>query len=196
MEKIRWKGGALLAPLPAVLVTCGTMEHPNVLTVGWTGIVSTDPPRTYISVRPERFSHGLIREGMEFAVNLTTEELARAVDFCGVRSGRDTDKFGLTGLTPQKAFNVGCPVIAQSPISLECRVFQILPLGSHDMFLADILCVDVSPQWLGPDGRLRLDKCRLLAYAHGSYFGLGRRLGGFGFSVRRKPGPTRDRHPR
>lgn len=186
--KVEWKGGALLAPVPPVLVSCGTPEHPNVLTVAWTGILSTRPPKTYISLRPSRYSYGIIRSTGEFVVNLTTAALVRAADFCGVRSGRDCDKFALTGLEPGQSAKVSCPSIRQSPVSLECRVTDIVPLGSHDMFLADILTVCVDEQYVDPSGRLCLDQCGLAAYAHGEYYALGRRLGHFGFSVRRKNG--------
>ncbi len=184
--KVEWKGGALLAPVPPVLVSCGTWEHPNVLTVAWTGILSTHPPKTYISLRPSRYSYGLIRASGEFAVNLTTAKMVRAADFCGVRSGRDVDKFTATGLEPERAGRVACPGIRQSPVRLECRVTDIVPLGSHDMFLADIVAVCVDERFIDADGRLRLENAGLAAYAHGGYFELGRRLGNFGFSVCKK----------
>ncbi len=184
--KLSWKGGALLGPLPPALVTCGTMEHPNVLTVAWTGIINTIPSRAYISVRPSRYSYPLIRDSGEFVINLTTAQLVRAADFCGVRSGRDCDKFALCGLTPEPSTQVACPQLAQSPVSLECRVIQVIPLGSHDMFLADIVAVNVDPQYVDAEGKLCLDRCGLAAYAHGEYFELGRKLGSFGYSVRKK----------
>lgn len=186
MGKISWKGGTLLAPLPPVLVTCGTLEKPNVLTVAWTGIVSTQPPKTYISVRPSRYSYDLIKSSGEFVINLTTAQLAKSTDFCGVRSGRDFDKFAVTGLIPEKAVKVACPMIQQSPVGLECRVTDIVPLGSHDMFLADIIAVNVDEQYVDQDGKLHLERCALLAFAHGEYFELGKRAGNFGFSVRKK----------
>lgn len=187
MEKTVWNGGALLAPVPPVLVTCGTAEAPNVLTVGWTGIVNTVPAKTYISLRPERFSYPLVRESGEFVINLAPASLVRAVDFCGVRSGKNTDKFRETGLTPAPASKVSCPLLEESPLSLECRVFQEIPLGSHTMFLADIVAADVDASLIDGNGKLHLERADLLAYAHGEYYGLGKRLGSFGYSVRRKP---------
>jgi flavin reductase (DIM6/NTAB) family NADH-FMN oxidoreductase RutF len=186
LRKILWKGGALVAPLPPTLVTCGTMERPNVLTIAWTGILNTLPPKTYISVRPSRYSYNIIKSSGEFVINLTTSELVRAADFCGVRSGRDVDKFAVTGLVPEKAFYVACPMIKQSPVSLECRVADIVPLGSHDMFIADIIAVNVDEQYIDKDGKLHLERCGLAAYAHGEYFELGKKIGTFGFSVRKK----------
>ncbi|MDR3645843.1 MAG: flavin reductase family protein [Clostridia bacterium] len=186
MQKVLWKGGALLAPLPPVLVTCGTMEKPNVLTIAWSGMLNTLPPKTYISVRPTRYSHGLIKSSGEFVINLTTTRLARAADFCGVRSGRDIDKFAAAGLTAQGGSQVACPLIMQSPVSLECRVTDIVPLGSHDMYMADIVAVDVDDQNIDNDGKLHLERCSLVAFAHGEYFELGKKIGSFGFSVRKK----------
>lgn len=187
MSKISWKGGALLAPLPPVLVTCGTPEKPNVLTVAWTGIISTQPPKTYISLRPSRYSYGLVKDSGEFVINLPTAALVRAVDFCGVRSGKTVDKFAAAGLTAECATVVGCPMLAESPVGLECRVADLVHLGSHDMFIADIVAVAVDERLLDGGGKLRLDRCGLLAFAHGEYFELGKKLGSFGFSVRKKP---------
>ncbi len=187
MSKVVWGGGALIAPVPPVLVTCGTAEQPNILTVAWTGILNTVPPKTYISVRPGRFSYPLIRESGEFVINLPTAALVRAVDFCGVRSGRDTDKWKQMGLTAAPSSRLSCPLLEQSPLSLECRVTQVVPLGTHDMFIADILAVDVEEALIDRAGKLHLDRAGLLAYAHGEYFELGRKLGSFGFSVRKKP---------
>lgn len=181
-----WKPGTLLAPVPAALVSCGTLEHPNALTIAWTGIVNSSPAMTYISVRPERYSYELIRQSGEFVINLTTKSLVRAADFCGVRSGRDHDKFALCHLTPEPAELVSAPLIAESPLSLECRVQQILPLGSHHLFLAEILAVRVEESLIGADGKLRLDRAGLIAYTHGEYFALGEQLGSFGYSVRKK----------
>ena len=187
MSKIQWKGSTLLGPIPPTMVTCGTMEHPNVLTVAWTGILNTIPPKTYISLRPERFSYDLVKESGEFVINLTTRQLVRAADFCGVRSGRELDKFALTGLHPAPAFQLSCPLLEESPVNLECKVTDIVHLGSHDMFLADIVAVDVEEELLDQNGKLCLDRCQLAAFAHGEYFALGERLGTFGFSVRKKP---------
>ncbi len=195
MNKVSWKGGALLAPVPPVMVSCGSMQQPNIITVGWTGITNTIPPKTYISIRPERFSYHLLKETGVFVVNLTTESLVRAADFCGVRSGKDVNKWKETGLTPLAAPETGCPMIAESPLSLECQVTDVIPLGSHEMFLADILSVQVDPHLIDKAGRLCLDRAKLAAYAHGEYFALGEKLGSFGFSVQKKPKPQ-SRNPR
>lgn len=185
--KVSWKGSTLLAPVPPVLVTCGSMEKPNVFTVAWTGIINSQPPLTYISVRPERYSCEIIRNAGEFVINLATAKLTKAVDWCGVRSGRDYDKFKEMNLTPEPANVVSCPMIAQSPVSLECKVRDVISLGTHDMFMADIAAVNIDEQYIDENGKLHLEKCSLLAYAHGDYFELGKKLGSFGFSVRKKP---------
>lgn len=191
MPKINWKPGTLLAPAPPALVTSGDGERSNVFTAAWTGIVCSEPPMTYVSIRRERFSHGIISETREFVINLPCEAIARATDLCGVRSGRDGDKFALAGLTREFSHLVAAPTIAECPVSLECRVREIIPLGSHDMFLADIVSVGVDPRFVDEKGALHMEKCGLLAYAHGAYFGLGKQLGTFGFSVRKKPLPSR-----
>ncbi len=188
-EKAVWKGSALLGPVPPVLVSCGSAEAPNLFTVAWAGTVCTQPPRLAISVRPSRHSYGLIKRSGEFVVNLPTEALARAVDWCGVKSGRDVNKFSAMRLTAAPASAVGCPLLAQSPVNLECRVFQVLPLGSHDLFLADVVAVDVDEALLDAEGKLHLERAGLLAYAHGGYYALGRQLGTFGWSVRKKKKP-------
>ncbi len=187
MSKLQWKPGTLLAPAPPALVSCGDMEKHNVLTAAWTGIVNSEPPMTYVSIRPERYSHGIIAEKREFVINLPTQSIVRATDLCGVKSGRDVDKFALTGLTAQPSNVVAAPGIEQCPVSLECRVREILHLGSHDMFLADIVAVDVDERFVDEKGALHLEKAGLVAYAHGAYYALGRQLGTFGFSVRKKP---------
>lgn len=184
MKKLTWRGGALLAPLCPALVTCGSMEKPNVLTVAWTGIVNTIPPKTYISIRPERYSYGLIEESGEFVINLPTKSMLRAVDFCGVRSGREIDKFTATGLTPMPS-GLSCPLIDESPLCLECRVTNKMALGSHTMFLADIAATRVNTELVDRQGKLHLDRCGLAAFAHGEYFSLGEKLGSFGFSVKK-----------
>ena len=186
MPKQVWKPSTLLAPAPAALVTCGTMERPNVLTVAWTGIVCSTPAMTYVSVRPDRFSHRLIEESGEFVINVTTAELVRAADFCGCRSGADTDKFAETGLTPVPASRVAPPLIAQSPVSLECRVVEVKHLGSHDLFLAEIVAVDVDDAYVDADGKLNLRQSGIAFYSHGEYFAQGKKLGQMGFSVRKK----------
>ena len=191
MPKINWKPGTLLAPAPPALVTSGDGERSNVFTAAWTGIVCSEPPMTYVSIRRERFSHGIISETREFVINLPCEAIARATDLCGVRSGRDGDKFALAGLTREPSHLVAAPTIAECPVSLECRVREIIPLGSHDMFLADIVSVGVDPRFVDEKGALHMEKCGLLACAHGAYFGLGKQLGTFGFSVRKKPLPSR-----
>ena len=185
-NKIKWKPGTLLAPVPAVMVSCGTVESPNVLTIAWTGIVNSAPPKTYVSIRPSRYSHQIIKNSGEFVINLTNKPLLKATDFCGVKSGKDCDKFALCGITAKQSFDVAAPSIAESPISIECKVTDIIELGSHDMFLADIVSVAVDEQYVSEGGKLNLDKCGLLAYSHGEYFELGKRLGTFGYSVRKK----------
>lgn len=183
--KESWKGSVIISPLPPVLVSCGTEEKPNVLTVAWTGILCTQPPVTYISLRKERFSYDIIKDSGEFVINLPTAELVRAVDYCGVKSGRDTDKLKDTGLKVSKASEVTAPIIVQSPVNVECRVREIVPLGTHDMFIADIVKVDAAKELLDDKGRLALERAGLLAYAHGGYFPLGAKLGSFGFTVRK-----------
>ena len=185
MPKQSWKGSTLLGPLPAALITCGSMEKPNVLTIAWTGIINTHPPMTYISIRPERYSYPLITQSGEFVINLTTKQLVKAVDFCGVRSGKDVDKFEVCNLTPEPCSKVSCPMLAESPLSLECKVVRELPLGTHNMLLAEIVAVNVDEKLLAADGKLRLDKADLLAFAHGEYYELGQRLGSFGYSVKK-----------
>lgn len=181
--KKSFKPGCMLNPLPAVMVSCGN-EKPNIITIAWTGIINSDPPMTYISVRKERYSHQIISETGEFVINLTTRELARATDWCGVKSGRDVDKFREMDLTPAPCSKVGCPAIGESPVSLECRVREVRELGSHDMFMADIVNVLVDESIIDENGRFRFDKAGLLAFNHGEYFPVGARpLGGFGFSV-------------
>ena len=186
MTKTVWKSGTMLYPLPPVMVTCGTMETPNVFTVAWTGIINSDPPMTYISVRPSRFSHELIKNGKEFVINLTTAKMLKAADFCGVKSGRDLNKIKETGLTLLPCQKVKVPMIEQSPLSLECRVTEIKPLGSHDMFLAEIVAVHVEEELIDSKGRFELERSGLVAFCHGAYYALGGRLGSFGFSVEKK----------
>lgn len=186
--KESWKPGTLIYPLPAVLVSCGAMpEEHNLLTIAWTGTVCTTPPMCYISVRAERYSHEIISRTGEFVINLTTRQLARATDWCGVRSGRDCDKFAEMGLTPGAALNVSAPIVEQSPVNIECRVKQIIPLGSHDMFLAEVVGVQVDAQLIDPaTGKFCLEQADPIVYSHGEYFALGEALGHFGWSVRKK----------
>ena len=186
MKKQHWPGGAMLGPVPPALVSCGTMEKPNALTIGWTGILNTIPPKTYISVRPERYSYNLIKESGEFVINLPTEKIVKAVDYCGCRTGAKEDKLAKCGLTVTKGVKVDAPMVDQSPVNLECMVTDIVHLGSHDMFIADIVGVNVDESLLDEKGKLHLSKAGLCAYAHGEYFALGKQIGDFGFSVRRK----------
>ena len=186
MGKITWKGGTFVYPLPAVMVSCGDMKNSNIITVAWTGIINTNPAMCYISVRPERFSHELIKKNGEFVINLTTKELARATDWCGVKSGRDFDKFKEMGLTKEKATVVKSPMIAESPISVECKVDKIVPLGSHDMITAKIVAINVSDKFVNEKGAFDISKCDLMAYANGGYYTLGKKIGQFGFSVMKK----------
>lgn len=185
--KACWKPGTMIYPLPAVLVSCGTAAHSNFLTVAWTGTICTDPPMCYISVRPERYSHQLIMETMEFTINLTTSSMARATDWAGVRSGRDNDKWKETGLTPQPGVMVGCPAIKESPLNIECRVKSVMHLGSHDMFVADVINVLADESLIDPEtGAFDLGKAGLINYSHGHYYGQGPEIGRFGWSVKKK----------
>lgn len=186
MAKQIWKGGALLAPLPAVLVTSGDMENSNIITIGWTGIVNTIPPKTYISVRKSRHSYELIEQSREFVINLTTAEMIREVDYCGIYTGKKVDKFKKCGFTKEAASAVSAPIIGESPLSLECRVIEMTDLGTHVMFLADIVATDVDESLIDKDGKLDLSRAHLIAYAHGEYFALGKKLGSFGFSAKKK----------
>ena len=184
MAKISMKPGTMLNPVPAVMVTCADGESSNIITIAWTGIINSDPPMTYVSVRKERYSHRLIKESGEFVINLTTEELAKATDFCGVRSGRNIDKAAETGLSFVPAEIVGCPMISESPVNIECRVTEIKERGSHDMFMAEIVKVHADEKLFDENGRLCLEKAGLISYSHGEYFGLKKNpIGKFGFSV-------------
>ena len=177
----------MIYPLPAVLVSCGaTPDEYNMLTVAWTGTICSDPAMCYISVRPERHSYEIIKRTGEFVINLTTEALARATDWCGVRSGKDFNKWEQMGLTPAPATVVKAPIIEQSPVSIECRVKQIIPLGTHDMFIAEVVNVVVDEQYLDEKGKFDMVRAGLMAYSHGEYFTLGKSLGHFGWSVRKK----------
>ncbi|MGM9665676.1 MAG: flavin reductase family protein [Eubacteriales bacterium] len=190
MSKVNWKGGALLAPLPAVMVSCGSMEKSNIITVAWCGIINTSPPKTYISLRPERYSHGIIRESGEFVINLTPSSLAKKADFCGMYTGRRVDKFAKCNFTKEKATTLEAPMIAECPISIECKVTNVIPLGTHDMFLADIVAVNVD-EALIENGKLCINRAHLAAFAHGEYYKLGERIGKFGFSVKKKNTPKK-----
>ena len=186
MTKQIWKAGNMLYPLPAVLVSVADREGKmNMITVAWVGTVCTNPPMVTISVRPERYSYHMIDESGEFVINLTTEKLACAADYCGVRSGRDVDKFKETKLTPEKAEHVKCPLIKESPVCIECRVVRKEELGSHHMFLAEVLAVHVDEEYLDDQNRFALEKAGLITYSHGEYYKMGKRLGTFGYSVRK-----------
>ena len=176
MSKVTWKPGTLLAPVPAVMVSCGTMEKPNIITVAWAGTVCSDPAMVSISVRKERYSHDIIKETGEFVINLTTRKLARATDYCGVKSGRDVDKFADMHLTAAPSVKIEAPAIAESPVNIECKVKQVLELGSHDMFIAEVMAVNVDES---------LSDADLVAYSHGRYYGLGDFIGKFGYSVQK-----------
>lgn len=186
MSKIKWRGGALIAPLPPIMVSCGDAERSNIITVAWTGIINTDPPKTYISVRPSRHSYKIIKESGEFVINLTPSRLIRAADYCGIYTGAKVDKFAKCHLTKEKASELECPAIAECPVSLECRVTDIVPLGTHDMFIADIVAVDVDESLINKNGKLDMSRAGLAAFAHGEYFELGKKIGQFGFSATKK----------
>ena len=187
MSKEYWKPGNMLYPVPAVMVSCGRKgEKPNIITVAWAGTVCSDPPMVSISVRKERYSYEIIRETGEFVINLVNRELVRAADYCGVKSGRDTDKFKEMGLTAQPSRYVGAPGIGESPVNLECRVTNRLELGSHDMFLARVEGVAIDGKYMDERGKFHLNDSGLVSYSHGEYFELGKKLGSFGWSVRKK----------
>lgn len=187
MEREFWKPGNMLYPVPAVMVSCGRPgERPNILTIAWAGTICSDPAMVSISVRKERYSYDIIRETGEFVINLTTKDLTRAADYCGVKSGRDVDKYEVLHLTPLKSGTVAAPGIAESPVCIECRVKQVLELGSHDMFLAEVTAVSVDSRYMDASGKFRLNDLGLTAYSHGEYFELGKKLGKFGYSVRKK----------
>ncbi|MGI5924137.1 MAG: flavin reductase family protein [Lentisphaeria bacterium] len=193
IRKRQWKPSTLLSPTPAIMVSCGGKEDfaPNIITLAWAGTVCSEPPMLGISIRPERYSYGIIQATKEFVVNVPTATLARATDYCGVKSGRDGDKFAGAGLTPMAAEKVAAPLIAECPINLECRVKKVIKLGSHDLFLAEILLVQVSEDILDKKGKLRIDKADLLAYANREYYVLGKRLGAFGYSIRKATSKSR-----
>lgn len=186
--KIPFKPGTLIYPLPAVMVSCGDApENYNIMTVAWTGTICTNPPMCYISVRKERHSHDIIQRTGEFVINLTTEDLARATDWVGVRSGRDYNKFREMHLTPEKGQIVKAPLIAESPLNIECKVFEVKELGTHDMFMAEVVAVNAEESLIDKGtGAFQLNHAQPLAYSHGKYYGLGEKLGGFGFSVKKK----------
>lgn len=186
MSKVVWKAGTFIYPLPAVLVTSGTMEMSNIMTVAWTGILNTNPAIVYISVRPERYSYNLIKSSREFAINLTTKDLAYATDWCGVRSGAKFDKFKEMKLTKEDGKFVKCPLIKESPVSIECKVIDIKELGSHHMFMAEVLSIDADERYIDRSGAFDISKCDLISYANGGYYTQGEKIGKFGYSVQKK----------
>ena len=186
MAKKYLKGGAMLSPLPAVLVSVGDMENANLITIAWTGILATHPPRTYISVRPERHSYKMLKERGEFVINLPSEELCRALDYAGVFAGAKVDKFEKLGLHKLPSKAVSAPTVEECKLALECRVVEVIPMGTHDVFIADILGTTADEALFDAQGKLHMEKAGLVAYAHGEYFSLGKRLGRFGFSATKK----------
>ncbi len=191
MEHLTWKPGNMLYPVPPVLVTCRSEGQDNIFTAAWTGTICSDPPMVYISVRPERYSHDMIARSGAFCINLPCRALQHAVDYCGVKSGRNEDKFAAEKLVKAEGTKLDLPMLADSPVCLECSVTQILPLGSHDMFLGRVEAVHVDPALLDDTGRLHLEKADLITYSHGTYYALGQALGTFGWTVRKKK-----RHPK
>jgi flavin reductase (DIM6/NTAB) family NADH-FMN oxidoreductase RutF len=186
MGKITWKPGTFVYPIPAVMVSCGTMEKSNIITVAWTGIINTNPAMVYISVRPTRYSYNLIKDQGEFVINLTTKNLVKATDWCGVKTGAKVDKFKEMKLHKEKANFVKCPMIKESPVSVECKVKEIKELGSHTMFMAEVVAINVDEKYIDNKGAFDITKCDLMAYANGNYLAMGKKLGKFGFSVKKK----------
>ena len=191
MTKVTWKSGTFLYPLPAVMVSCGTMEKSNIITVAWTGIINTNPAMVYISLRPTRHSYDIIKETGEFVINLTTQKLAYATDWCGVKTGAKVDKFKELKLTKEKAKFVKCPMIQESPVSVECKVKEVKELGSHHMFIAEVLAINADEQYIDEKGAFDISKCDLIAYSNGGYYSLGKKLGKFGFSVQKNNKKTK-----
>lgn len=185
MSKEIWKPGTFLYPIPAVMVSCGTMEKSNIITVAWTGIINTSPAMVYISVRPNRYSYNLIKEQKEFVINLTTKNLVKQTDWCGVRSGDKYDKFKEMNLHKETANFVKCPMIKESPVSVECRVKEVKELGSHSMFIAEVLAINADKKFINEKGAFDISKCDLIAYSNGGYYSLGKKIGKFGFSVKK-----------
>lgn len=193
INKVRWKAGNMIYPLPAAMVSCGNEEIANIVTVGWTGTICTNPAMTYISLRPSRYSYDLIKASGYFVINLTTEALLKATDFCGVRSGRDHDKFKEMGLTVERDEETGCPMILESPVSVVCETVEIKELGSHHMFIANVKSVYIDESYMDEKGKFQLNETGLIAYSHGSYLAIGEELGTFGYSVRKKPLPGKEK---
>lgn len=185
MSRQIWKPGTLVYPVPAVLITCKDGDRENVLTVAWTGTICSDPAMTYISIRKERFSYDIIKKSKVFCINLTTEELAYATDYCGVKSGKNENKFETLNLETERASKIDVPIIKKSPVVIECEVEEIKELGSHDMFIAKVVAIDVDEKYIDESGRFDMERCNLMAYSHGHYYSLGEQLGKFGFSVKK-----------
>lgn len=192
MGKVTWKSGTFEYPIPAVMVSLGNMDKSNIITVAWTGIICTNPAKVYISIRPERYSYNIIKETGEFVINLTTRKLAYATDWCGVRSGAKFDKFKEMNLTKEKANFVNCPMIKEAPVSIECKVCEIKELGSHHMFIADVLAINADEKYIDEKGAFDISKCDLIAYANGGYYPLSKKIGKFGFSVEKKKNHKRN----
>ena len=186
MARKSLKAGALTAPLPPVIVTVGNMEKANMITIAWTGILATHPPRTYISVRPSRHSYELLKEYGEFVINLPSADMARRVDYVGIYTGAKVDKFAVTGFTPVPSEQVAAPTVEECPVAIECRVCEVIPMGTHDVFVADILGISVDERIMDEDGKLCFERANLLAYAHGEYVALGEKIGSFGFSTKKE----------
>ncbi len=187
MSKVLWKAGTFVYPVPAVMVSCGDMENSNIITVAWTGIVNTNPAMVYISVRPSRYSYDLIKKSGEFIINLTNENLAYTTDWCGVKSGKNVDKFKEMKLEKEKANFVKCPMIKEAPVSVECKVVEIKEYGTHHMFIAEVLGINADDKYIDKKGAFDISKCDLIAYSNGHYYTLGNKIGRFGFSVQKQP---------
>ncbi len=185
MSKVTWKPCTVLYPVPVVMVSSGTIECKNIFTAAWTGTINSTPAMTYVSIRPERYSYEIIKESGEFVINLVNKNLAFACDYCGVKSGRNIDKFNQMNLTPQRGKKVKAPIIYESPVNIECIVKQIIPLGSHDMFLAEVVSVSISEEYLDENGKFHFEDTEPICYSHGSYFTLGTEIGTFGYSKRK-----------
>lgn len=189
MAKINFKAGNMLYPLPAVLVSVADKQgNTNIITIAWAGTVCTNPPMVSISVRPSRFSHHMLMESREFVINLTTKELVFATDYCGVKSGREVDKWKELHLTPLVSQEVAAPSIAESPVNIECKVERVEHLGSHDLFLASVVAVRVDNRYMDQNGSFHLEKAQPIVYSHGEYYDLGAKLGKFGYSIQKNRG--------
>ncbi len=194
MAKQVWKAGNMVYPLPAVMVSCRDKEgNDNIITVAWTGTICTNPAMAYISVRPERHSYNMIKESGEFVINLTTKELTYATDYCGVKSGRDVDKFKECNLTKEDAVYVNVPMIKESPVNIECKVERIEELGSHHMFIAKVLAVHADEKYMDEKGKFELSKADLIVYSHGEYYSMGEKLGTFGYSIKKQKKITKNK---